>query len=68
MFNNRGVRKFADTFESLDPACNTSVSATLKVGSAMKVTELVSGRRLAVGANSFTFDLPAGDLAIFEVE
>ena len=67
VFNNRGVRKFADTFESLDPACNTSVTATLKVGSVKKVTDLVSGRSIAVDANSFTFDLPAGDLAIFEV-
>ena len=68
VFNNKGVRKFADKFERIDHAYDVTVTARKTHGAAIAgVTELLSGMKPPVEGDSFSFAIPAGDLAVFEV-
>ena len=67
MFNNKGVRKFADTFETIDHSKDTVVEVEFTKTAVAPVTELMSGRRVEVKGGKFTFAIPAGDFAVFEI-
>ncbi|MBQ6915301.1 MAG: hypothetical protein IJQ65_06230 [Kiritimatiellae bacterium] len=68
VFNNKGVVKFADKFERIDHAYDVTVTARKTHGAAIAgVTELLSGMKPPVEGDSFSFAIPAGDLAVFEV-
>ena len=68
-FNNKGVRKFADTPETFDSRFDSTICVRLK-GNVLPVgvTELISERRLAFESGSFRYCVRAGDLAVFEVK
>ena len=66
-FNNNGVTKFADQFESIDRAASSKVSVALRTLKANKVRELMTGKDLELKGGEFSFVVPAGDLAIFEM-
>ena len=68
VFNNKGVRKFADTFERIDHKFDVTVTAKKVHGAAIAgVTELVTGMKPPVEGDSFSFPVPAGDFAVFAV-
>ena len=70
VFNNDGVTKFADAPEELDTSKATDVTVSLRPGrgSLRKVTELLSGKDVAVlRGTSFGCRLGPGELAIFEI-
>ena len=66
-FNNNGVTKFADQFESVDREAASKVTVLLKKLKAGSVRELMSGKTLELNDGAFSFVIPAGDLAIFEM-
>lgn len=66
-FNNKGVTKFADAFERIDPSAKSRIAVDQKQIGAKSVRELVSGVEVPLADNAFAFDVPAGDLAIFEI-
>lgn len=66
-FNNKGVTKFADRFERIDPAARAKISVDLKTIGAKTVRELLSDRTVSLTDNGFAFEVPAGDMAIFEI-
>ena len=66
-FNNKGVTKFADAFERIDPSVKSRIAVDQKQIGAKSVRELVSGVEVPLADNAFAFDVPAGDLAIFEI-
>ena len=67
VFNNKGVRKFADTFETIDHSKDAVVEVEFTKTAVAPVTELMSGRRVEVKGGKFTFAIPAGDFAVFEI-
>ena len=68
-FNNKGVVKFADAFEQIDHAFDTTVCVRKAHGGGIvRVTELMSGMKLPVSDDAFAFPVPAGDFAVFEIE
>ena len=67
MFNNKGVRKFADTFETIDHSSDAEITVEFTKIAQVPVTELMTGRRMDVKDGRFTFMIPAGDFAVFEV-
>ena len=67
-FNNRGVTKFTDAPETVDPSCVSRVSVRLKrAGAYTAVRELLAERSISVKGGVFTYDIAPGELAIFEV-
>ena len=66
-FNNKGVTKFADTFERIDPSAKSRIAVGLKQIGAKSVRELLSDTVVPLADNAFAFDVPAGGLAIFEI-
>lgn len=68
-FNNRGVTKFADRPQSIDASAASDVRVALGRVCARRVTELMSGRDVTVGADgSFSVRIPAGDLVVVRIE
>ena len=67
VFNNRGVHKFADTAETIDHSKDAEISVSAAHGSPGAVRELVSGRQIGLSGGRFTFTVPAGDLAVFDI-
>ena len=69
VFNNRGVRKFADTFETLDRSKDSSITVSARNGAApmLAVRELVSGRNVEVRDGHFRYAIPAGGFAVFDI-
>ena len=67
-FNNRGVVKFADTFEKIDRTKDTTVSVTPSGVNVKEVVELTTGKPVAVSGGTFTCDVPAGDFRVFQVK
>ncbi len=67
VFNNKGVTKFTDTAQVVDPAG----AATIRVSSgdvrSSKVKELVSGGEVPVVDGEFAWSVPSGDVAVFEI-
>ncbi|MBQ2630562.1 MAG: hypothetical protein IJG13_12890, partial [Kiritimatiellae bacterium] len=66
-FNNRGVRKFADTFETIDHSLDSHIHVQIGRFADATVKELVSGRELQAFGGALDYELPAGDFAVFEV-
>ena len=67
VFNNKGVRKFADTFETIDRSRDSEISVRFTHAAPAPVKELVSGKSVHVSDGRFAFTVPAGDFAIFEI-
>ncbi len=67
MFNNKGVRKFADTFESIDHSCDSEIEVRFTHAAQAPVREIMSGKPIAVSDGRFSFTVPAGDFAVFEI-
>ena len=67
VFNNKGVRKFADTFETIDHSCDAEVSVRFTHAAPAPVKELISGKDVPVSGGNFTFKVAAGDFAVFEI-
>ena len=67
VFNNKGVRKFADTFESIDHSCDSEIKVRFTHAAQAPVREIMSGKPIAVSGGSFSFTVPAGDFAVFEI-
>lgn len=70
VFNNDGVKKFADAFEELDRAKATDIKVSLRSGwgKLERVVELLSEREVAVSeCGTFACRLMPGELAIFEI-
>ena len=66
-FNNEGVVKFTDTFARTDPSKDQVITVDLKDVRAKRVVELVSGRTVEVADGTFSWTLPAGEVAVFEI-
>lgn len=67
-FNNRGVTKFADRPHTVDRAADATVRVSagrIRIASAK---ELLTGADLPVADGAFSFRIPAGDLAVFELK
>ena len=67
VFNNKGVRKYADTFERIDETCASDISVEFVHVAAAPVTELVSGRKVDVKDGRFLYRIPASDFAVFKI-
>ena len=67
VFNNKGVRKFADTFETIDRTKDAAIEVSFTHATEAPVAELMSGRRIEVNGGKFVFTVPAGDFAVFEI-
>ena len=65
--NNNGVTKFADRDESVDTSRKTTVEVSLKDVNVTRIDELVSGKRVFVRDGTFSFEVGAGDVAVFEI-
>ena len=67
-FNNRGVTKFADAFETVDPAAAVRIDVVCgPKAAARSVTELTTGKSVRLQDGRFAADVPAGGFAIFEI-
>jgi len=67
-FNNRGVIKFADRAETVDPSQATAVRVTSAVGPFGSVRELMTERSVPVKDGVLAWTVPAGDLAVFDIQ
>ncbi|HNX05060.1 MAG TPA: hypothetical protein PKI32_06135 [Opitutales bacterium] len=67
-FNNKGVTKFTDTAQVVDPDGAAKINVDLGDLAAKKVAELVSGGSIDASNGSFTWKVPAGDVAVFEIK
>ena len=68
VFNNKGVRKFADTFETIDHSRDSEIVVGFThAAPATVVKDLVSGNAMRVSDGRFAFTVPAGDFAVFEI-
>ncbi len=65
--NNRGVVKFADSFEEIDETCAAKIRIDLGNVAAVRVRELVSGREACASGGGFGWTVPAGGVAVFEI-
>ena len=65
--NNDGITKFLDTFAKVDPSAAHEITVDLKGAKATEVTELLTGRKVDVRDGTFSWMIPAGDLAIFRI-
>ena len=66
--NNKGVTKYADKPERVDPSAAAKLRIRAKAGvDAAAVCELVSGRTVEAKDGVFEFTVPSGDVAVFEI-
>ena len=68
-FNNQGVTKYPDTAEVVDASAAETVTVDVSKLKPARATDIVSGRPVSLrddGTMSFT--VPAGDLAVVELE
>ena len=66
-FNNRGIVKFADAYQEVDPAGARTVTVDLKRLAVRQVRELVSGTDVKISGNGFSFTVAPGSPAVFEL-
>lgn len=66
-FNNKGVRKFADTFENIDHSCDSEITVRFTHASPAPVKELMTDKDVPVAGGRFKFTVPAGSFAVFEI-
>ncbi len=67
-FNNKGITNFTDEYPTLDANAKSDIRVRLRGISAKSARELVTGRDVALDGDTFSATVPAGDLAIFELE
>ena len=67
-FNNRGVKKFADAPQEIDHSFDSALSIDVSRLGVVECRELVSGRTVPHVGGRFGWNLPAGELAVFELE
>jgi len=67
-FNNRGVGKFADKYETVDHACDTVVRVDASGLGAFRVRELMRGKKPVVNKGRFAWPVNAGEFALFEID
>ena len=67
VFNNKGVRKYADTFETIDRTKDSTVSVEFVHARPAPVRELITGADVKVSGGRFTYKVAAGDLAVFKI-
>ena len=68
LINNKGIRKFTDTNEIIDPAQTRTVKVSwpgLKVDQA---TELITGKKLDIVNSGLTVEIMPGDIKILELQ
>jgi hypothetical protein len=66
-FNNRGVKKFASAPQEIDHSFDSALSIDVSRLGAVSCRELVSGRGAELKNGSLSWNLPAGELAVFEL-
>jgi len=66
-FNNKGVVKFADVPQRIDPDAAAAISVELRELAGGEVTELLTGEKMTVRNGRFSATIPPGDLRIFEI-
>ncbi len=66
-FNNRGVRKFADAPQEIDASFDSELEIDVSRLCAMTCRELLSGKDVRISSGRFCWRLPAGELAVFEL-
>ncbi len=67
VFNNKGVRKFADTLETIDRSRDSEITVTFTHVASVPVKELMTGKSVSVPNGRFAYTIPAGDFAVFEI-
>lgn len=67
-FNNRGVKKWADTFATFDPSKTAKISVTLKGISAKKIKDLVSGKEENLKGKTFTLTIQPGSYRMMRLK
>ena len=67
VFNNKGVRKFADTFETIDHAKDAAVMVECVHALPTSVKELTTSTTIKVSGRRFACTVPAGDFVVFEI-
>ena len=65
--NNEGVTKFTDSPEEIDEARASTINVALKAGGAKGARELVTGKAVDLKDGAFSWTIPAGGVAVFEV-
>jgi hypothetical protein len=65
--NNRGVKKFADSPQEIDHSFDSALSIDVSRLGAVSCRELVSGRGAELKSGSLSWNLPAGELAVFKL-
>jgi len=65
--NNKGVTKFVDTAQVVDPAGVATITVDLGKIHAKSVRELMSGKTAGVDGGAFWWEVPSGDIAVFEI-
>jgi hypothetical protein len=67
MMNNNGITKYADCHQIVDPSAASDVSVGLGRVKASRIRELMSGREVKVGDGRFSWTIPPGEIAVFEI-
>ena len=67
-FNNRGVKKFTDAPQEIDHSFDSALTIDVSRLGAVECRELISGRSAELKNGSFSWTLPAGELAVFELQ
>jgi hypothetical protein len=67
-FNNRGVKKFTDAPQEIDHSFDSALTIDVSRLGAVECRELISGRGAEIKNGSFSWTLPAGELAVFELQ
>lgn len=66
--NNKGVKKFADALEEINESACAPVRVDLGSVSSSRVREILSERDIPVRDGGFGWTVPAGGVAVFEIE
>ena len=67
VFNNKGVTKFADAPEKIDPTAAVRVRVSGKRLADQAVRELVTEREVQTDRDGFEWTLGAGEVSVFEI-
>ena len=69
LINNKGVTKFVDKIQSVDPSKTAKVEVNLKDLKVTAVTELREQKAIALDKNnSFTIEVPPGDVKVVKIK
>jgi hypothetical protein len=62
------VKKFADAHQEIDRSFDSVLSIDVLRLGAVECRDLISGRGAEIKNGSFSWTLPAGELAVFELQ